>query len=214
MRISSFPRVRIAVTAGVAVTMLAVAGCSDNGSDESSTSKASGTSATQSEAGSAQSEAAPFNEADVSFLQMMYPHHEQAVEMAAMVDGRTTNQEVIELATAIEAAQGPEMEQMTNLLAEWGQPAPDSGDGHMSHGSGQMSGMMSDEQMTALAGKNGPEFDTMWLTMMIDHHEGAVDMAETELADGENTDATNMATAIIDAQQAEIITMNDMSSPK
>lgn len=200
-------RTKYTVTAAAAVAMLAIAGCSDNGHEMSDMPS---TSVTRSETAITESESAAFNDADSTFLQMMYPHHEQAVEMAAMVDGHTTNQEVIDLATAIEAAQGPEMEQMTTLLARAGQPAPDSGAGHMDHGSGRMSGMMSEEQMTELGGKNGAEFDTMWLTMMIDHHEGAVDMAETELSDGQNPETKNMATAIIDAQQSEITTMQDL----
>src|SRR5699024_1838936 len=108
---------------------------------------------------------ARFNDADVAFLDGMYPHHAQAIEMTDMVDGRTGNLDLIALAEQIEAAQQPEMDQMTALLAEWGRPAPNSGSGP-GHGMGggkndgaghQMSGMMTDEQMDALMAAHGPE---------------------------------------------------------
>jgi uncharacterized protein (DUF305 family) len=64
--------------------------------------------------------------------------------------------------------------------------------------------MMTHEQMVQLEAARGPEFDRMWLTMMIAHHEGAVQMAGTELAEGADSDAKALAQQIIDAQQAEI----------
>jgi uncharacterized protein (DUF305 family) len=173
-----------------------------------------------------------FNDADVMFLQTMYPHHAQAVDMANMVDGRTTTPQIVDLAAAIEAAQGPEMEQMTTLLQQWGKPAPEGGMSGMNqsdsmsgmdrgdtmsgmdHGSGDMTGMMTDQQMSELAGKSGADFDTAWLAMMVEHHTGAIEMAQTELADGRNTDAKQRATEIIGAQQAEITTMNALLAQK
>ena len=99
------------------------------------------------------------------------------------------------------------MEQITRMLASWGKPAPT--DMGMNH-SGGMSGMMTAEQMADLASKSGQEFDTMWLTMMIDHHNGAIEMARTELADGQNGEAKTLATNIIAAQEAEIATMTGL----
>lgn len=138
--------------------------------------------------------------------------------MANMVEGRTTNPQILDLAKNIAAAQGPEMEQMTALLAQRGMsvPSTDAGGGMsgMKHGGtsgmadgGGMSGMMTPEQMSDLAGKSGADFDTAWLNMMIEHHTGAIEMAQTELSDGENADAKQLATAIVGAQQAEITTM-------
>jgi uncharacterized protein (DUF305 family) len=141
---------------------------------------------------------ADFNEADVAFAQGMVPHHEQAVEMADLADGRAVSPEVIDLAERIEAAQDPEIEQMQGWLEEWGREAPDG----MDHEG--MSGMMSEDDMTALEEASGQEFDEMFLTMMVEHHEGAIDQAETELDEGRNAEATALAQTIIDAQQAEI----------
>ncbi|MUL49082.1 DUF305 domain-containing protein [Mycobacterium sp. CBMA293] len=148
--------------------------------------------------------AANFNDADVMFLDMMYPHHAQAVEMAKLVPARTLNQQVKDLAAAIEKAQAPEMQQMTTLLAGFGKPAPSA---TMSH---SMPGLMTPQQMTELTGLTGAPFDKMWLQMMVEHHQGAITMANDELKNGTNPDAKGMAQAIVTAQQAEIATMNGM----
>ncbi len=207
----------IAIAAATAAA-LAVAGCS-NGSDTSTASSSPGMSGSMpgmdhgGSSTSASASAAPsgtrsdFNDADVMFLQMMYPHHAQAVDMSKLVEGRTQNQQVITLAQNIEKAQGPEMTQMTDLLVSFGKPAPTAGSGHSGM---DMPGMMSAEQMTSLEGLSGPAFDRMWLQMMIDHHTGAIDMSNTELRDGSNPDVKKMAQAIIADQEAEITQMRGM----
>ncbi len=154
--------------------------------------------------GTSTAPAANFNDADVMFLQMMYPHHAQAVEMAKLVPTRSQNQQVKDLATAIENAQAPEMQQMTTLLAGFGKPAPSA---TMSH---SMPGLMTPQQMTELTGLSGGAFDKMWLQMMVEHHQGAITMANDELKNGTNADAKKMAEAIVAAQQGEITTMNGM----
>ncbi len=154
--------------------------------------------------GTSTAPAANFNDADVMFLQMMYPHHAQAVEMAKLVPTRSQNQQVKDLATAIENAQAPEMQQMTTLLAGFGKPAPSA---TMSH---SMPGLMTPQQMTELTGLSGAPFDKMWMQMMVEHHQGANTMANDELKNGTNADAKKMAEAIIAAQQGEIVTMNGM----
>lgn len=206
-----------AVAAGLAVT-----GCSSDTSNTSTSqtiSSSTGMSGSMPgmDHGGSSASAAPsatrtdFNAADVMFLQMMYPHHAQAVDMAKLVPGRSQNQQVITLAQNIERAQGPEMTQMTGLLTSFGKPAPseDMGDHDMS-GMGSMPGMMSVEQMDNLKGLSGRAFDQVWLQMMIDHHAGAIDMANTELRDGTNPDAKKLAQAIIANQQAEITQMRGM----
>ncbi|WP_235686533.1 DUF305 domain-containing protein [Tomitella gaofuii] len=231
----------LAVSA-VAVSALILAGCSsgDSGSDAAATPTASASADAEGDNSADGDDAAQaqFNEADVAFLNGMYPHHAQAIEMTDMVQGRTDNPELIALAQQIDAAQGPEMEQMTTLLAQWGQPAPsadggvdtgsgdDMGSGHdmgdMNGGDGaddaadgaqgghEMTGMMTDEQMDQLMAASGPEFDRMWLEMMIQHHEGAVEMSQEVLGSGTNPQVQTMAQAIIDGQEAEIGRMQDM----
>lgn len=147
--------------------------------------------------------------ADVAFSQQMIPHHQQALAMAGLVSGRTTDAKVIDLAGRIEKAQDPEIQQMTAWLNQWGAaPAttamPGMGDGQA------MPGMMSDADMAKLQGLKGAGFDTMWLRMMVQHHQGAVDMAKTELTQGASADAKTLAQKIIDGQQAEITEMKGL----
>lgn len=216
---SSTIAVKSTVLAAAVAAALAVSGCTDTASDTSTsptTSSSTGVSGSMPgmDHGSSSAPSATrsdFNDADVMFLQMMYPHHAQAVDMAKLVAGRSQNQQVITLAQNIEKAQGPEMTQMTNLLKSFGKPAP-SGEmsDHDMPGTGGMPGMMSPEQMGGLKALSGKAFDQMWLQMMIDHHAGAITMADTELRDGSNPDVKKMAEAIIANQQAEITQMRGM----
>lgn len=156
-------------------------------------------------------------EFDVTFAQEMIPHHEQATEMAALAQDRTTNPEILDIASRIEAAQDPEIETMTTWLKEWGVPE-DSTNEHseMNHGQGSessMPGMMSEDDMTALEDATGVEFDQMFLTMMIEHHEGAIIMAKTEIDSGTNPDAIALAEQIEAAQTAEIAEMEALLAP-
>ena len=144
---------------------------------------------------------AAHNDADVTFAQQMIPHHEQAIEMAALAATNASDQRVKDLATQIEAAQSPEIEEMQGWLESWGEEAT-AEDG------AEHAGMeMSDEDMAALEAATGPEFDRMFLEMMIEHHTSAIEMAETEIADGEFPDAVEMANAIKSSQEAEIAEM-------
>lgn len=155
-----------------------------------------------------------FNDADVTFAQGMIPHHEQAVEMAQLATDRAESDDVKRLAADIEAAQAPEIEQLTAWLEQWGAEAPsgamDHGDmGHGDSGS-DMFGMMTEEDMTMLEDAQGVEFDKAFLEMMVVHHEGAVEMAETEVTEGANPGAIAMAETIISTQQAEIAQMQEL----
>lgn len=156
---------------------------------------------------------AEHNDADVTFAQGMIPHHEQAIQMAALAETRAESQEVKDLAADIEAAQDPEIKTMTAWLESWGEDVPDgdmSGMGHGDMSSDEMPGMMSDDEMADLMDTSGPDFDRMFLTMMIEHHEGAIEMARTEQSDGEFPDAIELAEDIETAQTAEIQAMQDL----
>jgi len=150
------------------------------------------------------------NAQDVSFAQGMIPHHQQAVEMAELASGRASSAEVKDLAGRIEKAQGPEITTMTGWLKSWDEKVPGamSGMNHSAHSG--MAGMMDDADMGKLGKASGKEFDTMFLTMMVEHHEGAVEMATTEKAKGEYKDATAMAGDIVTAQNAEIAEMKKL----
>ncbi|WP_299039897.1 DUF305 domain-containing protein [uncultured Pseudokineococcus sp.] len=209
-------KIRTVMPALALTSALVLAGCGDDGSMEGMDMGAGTTpSATSgpSESTTSSAQDGDHNDADVMFLQMMYPHHAQATEMAQMVQGRTDNQAVLDLAAQIEQAQGPEMEQMATLLESYGEPAPSadmSAMEGMDHGSESMEGMMTEQDMASLEAASGREFDQMWLSMMIEHHTGAVEMARTELEDGSDPQAQQLATDIIAAQEAEITTMEEL----
>ena len=156
---------------------------------------------------------AEFNDADVSFATEMIPHHQQAVEMAELAADRAQSPEVRQLAQDIEAAQGPEIETMTQWLEDWGQETPSGSMDHgdMGHGDSQgMPGMMDENEMMQLEQSDGSALDQMFLQMMVEHHEGAIAMARTEQANGENPDAVALAEQIETDQEAEIDEMKQL----
>ncbi|HEY0951008.1 DUF305 domain-containing protein [Nocardioides sp.] len=162
-----------------------------------------------------------FNDADVAFATQMIPHHAQALAMVDLTSGRDLSPEVEKLTEDIRAAQGPEIEQMVDWLTAWDEPVPETMRDHANaedHGmsghdmddSSDMPGMMSDEDMSRLESARGADFQTMWLEMMIEHHEGAIEMAKQELADGTFGPAQELATSIETSQQAEIDHMKNL----
>ena len=152
------------------------------------------------------------NQADITFAQGMLPHHQQAVEMSKLAAERAGSDDVRRLATEVEQAQGPEIATMRGFLAAWGAPASGgmAGMGHETVGHDGMAGMMTEDQMRRLQQADGVDFDRMFLEMMIAHHDGAVQMAQTELANGVNPEATTLAQTIIDAQRTEITEMRSL----
>lgn len=153
---------------------------------------------------------APHNDADVTFARNMIPHHQQAVAMAAMVPTNTANPDLRVIATDIGSSQRAEIRMMTDLLAAWGEPTDDPHADH--HGMHMMPGMVDQATLDRLPTLYDAEFDTLWISSMIGHHEGAVSMAQEELAHGENADAKQLAQVIVQTQQREISVMNHMIS--
>jgi uncharacterized protein (DUF305 family) len=197
---TSIPARLAVVLAGIAAALF-LSSCNSSASDEH-------TEHGQTDKPLVTAEPAGYNADDVAFATNMMPHHQQAVEMSALVGDRSTNPEIIELANQISAAQGPEIETMKVLLVQW-KENPDTGSVHGGHG-GTMTGMVDEATMTKLKSLKGAEFDTLWLQSMISHHEGAIEMAKAEIANGENVDAKSLAQTIIDTQQAEIGQMKQM----
>lgn len=148
---------------------------------------------------------AEHNDADIAFIRDMKPHHEGAVKMAELAESRAASAELKSLARQILAAQGPEIETMNKMAIAWGVDLEASSG---EHGGGHSGGMSDDaEAMEPLAGK---EFDQQFLTRMIAHHEGAIQMAEVELDDGVNPQAKQMAEDIVASQTAEIADMKSL----
>lgn len=202
--------VALAITAVAAAGLLAACSSSETAAPASS---AASSMAAEQTPGAASASAG--SEADITFAQLMIPHHEQAVQMADMALAQATTPEVKQLAQQIKDAQDPEIQRMRGWLTAWGAPEQMAGMQGMDHGNMDMGGqsadgMMSDEDMSALMDAKGADFDQMWLTMMIAHHKGAIQMAETVKQQSQNPDVTALADAIISAQQDEISTMDQL----
>ena len=148
------------------------------------------------------------NEADVQFAQEMIPHHRQAITMSEMALDHG-GPEVTALAEQIQGAQQPEIDTLTSWLQSWDEEVPEPMDesemNSMDHA--DMEGMMTPQDMERLGDADGAAFDTMWLEMMIEHHDGAVTMAEAQVANGASPEAIEMAEAIAESQEAEITEM-------
>jgi uncharacterized protein (DUF305 family) len=163
-----------------------------------------------------------FNDADVDFATDMIQHHAQALVMVDLSMGRDLDPEMVELTEEIRDAQAPEIEQMADWLEDWDQPVPETSRDHANahaeeHGGddgaemdADMPGMMTAEEMDALENASGEEFRTMWLEMMIEHHQGAVEMAETVVEDGQNAEVRALAEDIVRTQSDEISTMQEL----
>ena len=215
--------------AALAVSALFVGACSNAATD--SQSSTSSTSAAASASPSAANSDATHNDADVTFTQGMIPHHQQAIEMTDMLLGKQgIDPEVISLANEIKNAQGPEIETMQGWLQEWGAsstpaPAPTStampghnmpghqmpsGDMGDMPGMGGGHGMMSETDMAALQNAQSAEASQLFLTQMIEHHRGAIMMAQQEIDNGRFPAAVELARNIVSSQQTEIDTMQGM----
>lgn len=150
-------------------------------------------------------------DADTHFLQMMIPHHEQALTMSSLASTNGASTEVQALATQIADAQGPEIAQMKAWLTEAGEPLDGGNHGDMGdHHDMAMDGMLTDDELAALEQAKGPDFDRLFLTGMIRHHEGAIIMAEHVKAEGDDPRVAALADEIIVAQKAEIAQMQQM----
>ena len=159
-------------------------------------------------------ESADWNVADATYLTMMVPHHAQALAMADLAEDRAEDRRVLALARSIDRGQSREIVVMATWLVDHGLPEPTQEDveamNAMAGSPGGMVGMLSPDQMTALAAADGADFDRLFLTGMVQHHHGAVAMADEVLAQGEDIRVTEMATDVIAVQNGEIRRMEDL----
>ncbi|MFH8808580.1 DUF305 domain-containing protein [Streptomyces hygroscopicus] len=216
---------RLALVGAVVAGGLLLAGCGGN-DDTKDAHDGSGKGATAASGATASSAAGAFNDADVSFAQMMIPHHEQALEMAGLADDRASDARIKSLAGRIEKAQDPEIATLKSWLRDWGKPEKASpggmpgmdhgsdgagGTDGMDHGSGgAMGGMMSEKDMRKLEAAKGAAFDRAFASMMIDHHKGAITMAKDEKENGRNAKAKKLADDVIKNQSAEVTTLRTL----
>jgi uncharacterized protein (DUF305 family) len=199
-------RSTLAITAasvGLAATLAACGGSDDAGSDGMSGMSPSASSS------AAASMPADVSDQDAAFASNMIVHHREAIEMADMAAANSSNPAIVRLAGDIKAAQGPEIETLSGWLTDWGMKPPADG-AQMDHGGTSMPGMMDAAEMEKMGSMKGPEFDEMFLTSMIEHHEGAVTMSQEVLTSGKDAETKAFAQKVIDDQTAEIAEMRKL----
>jgi uncharacterized protein (DUF305 family) len=164
----------------------------------------------------------PYTAADVRFMQGMIAHHAQAIWMARLAPTHGARRDVRILAERIEVAQRDEIDFMQRWLRERGQPAPDASPHHQMGGQGtpmpamvgpMMPGMLTHEQMMQLEAARGPEFDRLFLTFMIQHHEGALTMVRQLFSSpgaGQDVNVFRFASDVEADQTTEIDRMQSM----
>jgi uncharacterized protein (DUF305 family) len=150
-----------------------------------------------------------YTAADVAFVQGMIPHHQQALEMTALVGDRADDPDLTTIAERIEVSQVAEIEQLEGWLTARGESVSGI---HAGHGDGEhgMPGMLTPQEMTRLERASGRRFDELFLLGMIRHHEGAVLMVESLLTEGEGgqeSEVFQLARHIGSDQQVEIAAM-------
>lgn len=158
---------------------------------------------------SAPPDGADWNTADAEYLTMMVAHHSQALDLAELAPDRASDPRVLRLAEAIDVGQGREIVMMATWLVQHGQaePTPESV-AHMT--SMGMPGMLTGAQLDALAETDGQTFDRTFLEDMIQHHQGAVAMAEDVMVSGRDQRVNEIATDVVAGQGAEISRMRDL----
>jgi uncharacterized protein (DUF305 family) len=192
----------LGIGAAVVVALLTVTACSSS-SNQAATSTT--TSTTASASSSSAVAAGAHNQADVTFAQNMIPHHQQAIQMSDIILAKQgIVPRVVQLANDIKAAQGPEIQQMQGWLGQWGVPTMSMAP-RMT-----MSGMLPDQAVAALQNAQGVDASRQFLTGMIQHHQGAIAMAQDEIKSGQYPPAIALAHSIVTGQQQQITTMQEL----
>lgn len=154
-----------------------------------------------------------WNDSDVAFVQMMVPHHAQALEMSHLAETRAGSAQVRSLARRIAGGQGPEILTMSAWLQQRNIDVPKAGDDahdHSHHGQEPIMGMLTGAEMKRLAMAEGSTFDRLFLRGMVGHHDGAVEMAGAVSVAGADVQVSEMAADVVASQSAEIGRMRAM----
>jgi uncharacterized protein (DUF305 family) len=187
------PAVRRAAVAVATLAAVAVVGaCRGSAPDDHAAPSPAGTSAVSGPARSA---------ADVAFLQNMIKHHEQGLDLSALVGDRSTNRRLIVLMQQIAGQQGDEMGGFRAQLLQWEEPLGARAGAHIE-------GMVDQATVDRLKALRGADFDRLWLQSMIAHHRGAIAMAQAEIAHGQSPDVISIAKSVAAAQQDGVDRMN------
>jgi uncharacterized protein (DUF305 family) len=153
--------------------------------------------------GSSSSSNANYTGADIMFLQMMIPHHQQAIDISNLAMKASQDAELKELAKIIARDQAAEIKQMKAWLTDAGASED------MGHSMDGMGGMLNDDELAALSAATGKEFDVLWLKGMTEHHDGAIHMTQM-IEDAQNADIKAFGTKVIKDQSEQIDQMKKM----
>jgi uncharacterized protein (DUF305 family) len=149
------------------------------------------------------SDSVAYTGADVMFLQMMIPHHQQAIDISNIALKTSEDSELLALAGTIIKAQTAEIAQMNSWLKDAGASMD------MGHSMSGMGGMLDDAEVSALSAASGKNFDRLWLKGMIGHHDGAIHMT-TMIEDASNPDIKTFGENVVKDQSVQINQMNVM----
>lgn len=152
---------------------------------------------------SSSSKNSAYTGADVMFLQMMIPHHQQAIDISNLAMKSSANKELIDLAKIIARDQAAEIVQMKAWLKDAGATED------LGHSMDGMGGMLTDEELTALGAATGSTFDRLWLEGMTEHHDGAIHMVQM-IEDASNMDIKAFGAKVITDQSEQIAQMKRM----
>ena len=153
--------------------------------------------------GSSGSSNSNYTGADVMFLQMMIPHHQQAIDISNLAMKSSQDPELLALAKIIARDQAAEITQMKAWLKDAGASED------MGHSMDGMGGMLSADELSALSAATGKEFDILWLTGMTDHHDGAIHMTQM-IEDAQNAEIKAFGEKVVADQSAQIKQMKEM----
>ncbi len=153
--------------------------------------------------GSSSSTNSNYTGADIMFLQMMIPHHQQAIDISNLAMKSSQDAELLALAKIIARDQAAEIKQMKAWLKDAGASED------MGHSMDGMGGMLSADELSALQAASGKEFDILWLTGMTDHHDGAIHMTQM-IEDARNSEIKAFGEKVIADQSAQIMQMKAM----
>ena len=207
MSVRSIVQTPAVLRPAILAAAMAVSGCQG--------APAPGAGASPAPAQSAPAAATRPHPADVAFVQGMLVHHGQALEMSALVEGRTANPTIARLADRIRASQQSEIRRMRDWLGERGEAAggADAHDAHDPARHAAMPGMISPDEMGRLAAARGAEFDRRFLEHMTRHHQGALTMVADLLATegaGQEPELFRLISEIDADQRAEIARMQQL----
>ena len=152
---------------------------------------------------SSSSSNANYTGADIMFLQMMIPHHQQAIDISNLAMKASSDSELLELAKIIARDQAAEIKQMKGWLKDAGASED------MGHSMDGMGGMLNDAELSALKVERGSKFDILWLKGMTGHHDGAIHMTQM-IEDAQNSEIKAFGVKVIADQSAQIAQMKEM----